>query len=312
MRSDSIASYPMKSISLLSVLSIAALLIPAASAQSPWQAAEQRAQGTLGLYAIHMESGRTWEWNADQNFPMMSVFKYPIAIRVLQLVDAEKLSLAKKIEVTSADLSPGYSPIREQHPQGGGSYSIEELLELMVRSSDNTACDILVREAGGPEAITATLRKLGVTGIHVSMDEKTMNAEYDRTGPTAFAATGKNAAVPKEMGRLLVLTQQHKIGLTEASQEKLIHWMTVTTTGPKRLKAGLPPGTPFYHKTGLSQRTKGLQMATNDVGVFTLPDHTHVAISTFMKLAKGSEDDIEAALAGVAARIYQEAASGVK
>ena len=54
--------------------------------------------------------------------------------------------------------------------------------------------------------------------------------------------------------------------------------MTRTHSGPKRLKAGLPAGWQFLHKTGTGQDLNGMTAGYNDIGIATAPDGTRYAI----------------------------------
>src|SRR5215510_10751362 len=55
----------------------------------------------------------------DRHFPMQSVYKFPIAILVLQQVDAGKLSLDQRVAVTPKDfVSDREFTIRRQYPTG--------------------------------------------------------------------------------------------------------------------------------------------------------------------------------------------------
>src|SRR5579863_5445689 len=52
-------------------------------------------------------------------------------------------------------------------------------MELMLLISDNSAADILLRLAGGPEAVTARMRDLGINGISVNRPTARLIAEWD-------------------------------------------------------------------------------------------------------------------------------------
>src|SRR3546814_3813863 len=54
--------------------------------------------------------------------------------------------------------------------------------------------------------------------------------------------------------------------------------MSRTHSGPRRLKAGLPTGWTFLHKTGTGQDYKGMTAGYNDIGIATAPDGTRYAI----------------------------------
>ena len=91
----------------------------------------------------------------------------PLAVQILSLVDEGKLTLDKMVTLTPADLHPGSGKLTDLLFHPGVSLSIANLMELALVVSDNTAADILLREAGGPSAVTARMRTLGLAGIRV-------------------------------------------------------------------------------------------------------------------------------------------------
>ena len=66
--------------------------------------------------------------------------------------------------------------------------------------------------------------------------------------------------------------------LSPDSTEYLLDVMSRTRSGPRRLKAGLPAGWKFLHKTGTGQDYRGSTAGYNDIGIATAPDGTRYAI----------------------------------
>ena len=76
--------------------------------------------------------------------------------------------------------------------------------------------------------------------------------------------------------------------------------MTETSTGPKRIKGQLPPGTLVAHKTGTSATNeKGITAAVNDIGIVTLPNGTHFVISVFVSNSKENDETNEKIIADI-------------
>src|SRR5689334_14278806 len=65
--------------------------------------------GTLGVSAVHVETGRRIAFNADERFPMPSTYKVPIALAVLRLVDAGALRLDQTVTLGVHDFRLGAS-----------------------------------------------------------------------------------------------------------------------------------------------------------------------------------------------------------
>jgi len=82
--------------------------------------------------------------------------------------------------------------------------------------------------------------------------------------------------------------------------------MTETPTGLRRIKGSLPAGTIVAHKTGTSGTVNGLTAATNDVGLVTLPDGKHLAISVFVSDSTADEATREETIAKITRTIWDE------
>lgn len=59
----------------------------------------QAAQGRVGVTATVLETGESVSLNGDQQFPMQSVYKFPIAMAVLAQVDEGNLKLDQQVRV---------------------------------------------------------------------------------------------------------------------------------------------------------------------------------------------------------------------
>ena len=255
----------------------------------------QAAQGRVGVKATVLETGESVALNGDQQFPMQSVYKFPIAMAVLAQVDRGKLKLDQKIRVEASDVLQG-SRILDEKSQGM-EFSLAELLKYMVSESDNTASDVLLRQVGEPRIVTEYLRGLGVNNIVVDNTEKELGQDT--------AVQYRNYATPDATVVLLRAFHEGK-GLSKSSQALLLQLMTETTTGPKRIKGLLPEGTVVAHKTGTSSTVNGVTAATNEVGLVTLPNGRHLAIAVFVSDSGANDAVREGVIAKVALAAWDE------
>jgi beta-lactamase class A len=83
--------------------------------------------------------------------------------------------------------------------------------------------------------------------------------------------------------------------LSEAGRARLVQWMAASTTGAKRLRAGVRPGWRVADKTGT-----GRLGSTNDVGVLWPPQGAPRVVVAYLTECKAGGDAREAALASVA------------
>ena len=252
-------------------------------------------QGRVGVTATVLETGESVSLNGNQRFPMLSVYKFPIAMAVLAQVDQGKLKLDQKIQFKTSDIVQG-SQILDQK-SSGVELTLAELLKYMVSNSDNTACDVLLQLVGGPKLVTQYLRGLGVNDIVVANTEKEL-----KQGP---AVQYRNDATP-DAAVVLLRTFHDGKGLSKSSQALLRRLMTESTTGTKRIKGLLPNGTVVAHKTGTSATVKGVTVATNDVGLVTLPNGRHLAIAVFVSDSTAGNTSREEAIAKITRTVWDE------
>jgi beta-lactamase class A len=257
----------------------------------------EAAQGKVGVTATVLETGESVALRGEQQFPMQSVYKFPIGMATLHLVDQGKLKLQQKVHVDKDEYvrQGQYSPLRDKYPQGV-TVSLEELLRLAVSESDGSASDVLLRLAGGAEAVTQYLQKLGVNGIKVVDTEKEIGRDV--------SVQYRNWATPKTAVALLQKLHDGK-GLSAASRALLLQLMTETPTGMRRLKGLLPAGAVVAHKTGTSGTTNGLTHATNDIGIITLPNGRHLAVAVFVSDARANEVARERVIAQIARAAWE-------
>ena len=246
----------------------------------------------VGVAIKHLENGDTITFLGRKPFPMQSVFKFPLAIFVLNQVDKGKLSLDQKVSIKMEEYIPDtWSPIAEKYPKGGVELTIRELLSYTVSQSDNNGCDILFGLVGGPAKVHEYFQGLGLKGIAIVSTEGEMHKSWD--------VQFKNFAEPFEMVKLLEVFHQGKL-LSKSSQDILMDMMLKTITGRKRLKGMLPENTAVAHRTGMSSTNdQGVRAALNDVGIVTLPNGTHFAISIFISNTKEDTAKLEESIAKI-------------
>ena len=290
--------------------------------------------GTLGVRVVQVESGRGASLNGDDWFPMMSVYKLPIAIHTLRLAERATLDLDERVTLTADDRRSGSSPLAQTIAlKGPQALTIRELLSSVIRISDNTASDRLLRIAGGPPAVQQTLTALRVHGVNVNRYELEFAADYygiccvgkvtpfslerfigqieavrpaeRRKAAAAFLGDRRDSATPDGLAELMVRLTRGEI-LNPANTSWLLDEMAEMHTRDTRLRAGLPPGTRASLRPGTSGETDGIRAAHHDTAIVRLPDgRGHVVIVTFLKGSKGPDATRDRVLARVGHTAYQ-------
>src|ERR671931_1834590 len=118
-----------------------------------------RARGQVGVAIKHVESGTELMINADQMYPMASTYKVPILVELFYQRAVGKLSLSDRVEVNPLDVHPG-GTIALLLDGPGLQMSIHNLINLMMRVSDNSAADILLGRLGIGN-VTARMKEIG-------------------------------------------------------------------------------------------------------------------------------------------------------
>lgn len=265
----------MKVLTLLISISISLHIF----AQTPKESLRQRIneitatrKADVGVSILGIEDDDTLSVNGNKHYPMISVFKFQIALTVLSKVDKGELSLDQKLFIKKAELLDNtWSPFRKKYPEGNLYITLKESLQWMVSHSDNNICDILIRLVGGVETVE---KFIGSPNFIIKIDEEGMHRTWD--------AQYLNTTTPNFSTQLLKRFFDGKV-LTKKSTEFLYKTMVETTVGPNRIKGKLPESSEVAHRPGSSfTNDEGLTAAINDIGIVQLPNGKHVAIAVFV------------------------------
>lgn len=246
-------------------------------------AIERDLDGRIGLVALDTGSGKRLLHRSEERFPMCSTFKMILAAAVLQRSVATPELLKKTIAVTQADMRP-HAPVTSEHV--GGSLSVETLCDAIVRYSDNPAANLLLKEVGGPAALTAYARTIGDRDFRLDRWETELNS--------AIPGDPRDTTTPKAMAGTV-----HALLLGEAlpalQRGMLKDWMLRNTTGTETIRAGLPATWAAAEKTGA-----GAYGARNDVGVLYPPGRAPIVLVVFTATAREQAESRTEIVAAVA------------
>ena len=260
--------------------------------------------GKTGIAVQRIDGEWTLEQRGDELFPQQSVSKLWVTLTVLDAVDRGALTLDRKVSITPADLTLFHQPLAARvRSEGTVTMSVRDLIETAITHSDNTANDSLLRTVGGPEAVRRFIAAKDLGSIRFGPGERLLQsgtaglkwqqaysvgrafqqaraALPDATRKAAmddYLANPVDGASPSAIARALTRLARGTL-LSPESTDYILDVMSRTHSGPKRLKAGLPSGWKFLHKTGTGQDYKGMTAGYNDIGIATAPDGTRYAI----------------------------------
>jgi len=251
---------------LLGAAALSPLLARPAFAEEPLAALERQFDTRLGVAALDMGTGRVFSHRGDERFAFCSTFKTLLVGAVLKRVMADRPLLGRHIDFTAADLVT-YSPDTE--PQAGKGMSVAELCAATLRSSDNSAANLLLREIGGPAAVTDFARLLGDDTFRLDRIEPELN----EAAPGDLRDTTTPQAMARTLGRLVLGDV-----LGNAERSRLVAWMQASTTGAKRIRAGVPDDWALAGKTG-----SGQYGIANDIAVLWPPGRAPLVLAVFSR-----------------------------
>jgi beta-lactamase class A len=247
---------------------------------------EAESGGRLGVAALNTADGRQLLHRADERFPFCSTFKTMLSAAVLA---KEPSLLKKRVAYSKGDLV-AYSPVTGKHV--GKGMTVAALCEATIQYSDNAAANLLMKQIGGPAAVTAFARSIGDNEFRLDRMETELN--------TAVPGDPRDTTTPAAMAASL-----HKLvlgdGLAPAQRKQLKDWMLGNTTGDTRIRAGVPSNWQVADKTGTGEHG-----TTNDIAVLWPPGRAPIVLVAYLT-QPGKDDKARSEIIAEAAKIVSEA-----
>ncbi len=217
--------------------------------------------------------------NGDKEYPMLSVYKFPIALALGECYRQHNLTLGDSIAILPNDLHPGtYSPMTERIIASSQATTdtlkkpTAELLAYMLQQSDNNASDIILKKLGNAEYVDKYLCGLGITGINVKSTEDEMHTD----NTLCYA----NSSTPIGMASLMDKFDRE---FNDSISLEIKRMMETCETGTNRLAKPLADAV-IGHKTGTGfTLLNGRLMAVNDAGYVHLSNGHRYAIAVFIE-----------------------------
>ncbi|HEV2364583.1 MAG TPA: serine hydrolase [Caulobacteraceae bacterium] len=281
--------------------------------------AARAAPGVLGAGVFVTSDEAGWFLNGDARFQMAGLAVLPLAILALTQVDSGALKFNERVRIEDVDLSPPPSAIDRLWPNPPDGHAaalpVADLIALAVQRGDRTAADVLMRQVGGPGAVTGWLQAKGIAGMRVDRyfreiaqnaagmipfqpgwkDEGAWLAARESVPPElrekaidAFLADPRDTSTPRAMALLL---DRLAIGelLSARSGAWLLRLMRATIGRFDALSNGLPKGSSFAHISDEMGTDLGRTPAAGDAGIATLPGGARLVLVTFIAASTSTE-----------------------
>lgn len=247
--------------------------------------------------AVIIDGKDTVAVNDDERFPMLSVYKFPIALALGEYYRRNNLTVEYPIAIFPEDLHPDiYSPMTEDILKSSRistdtlKLPTSQLLAYMLQMSDNNASDIALREAGGARQVNLYLNGIGTDNMNVASSE----AEMYRDNSLCYA----NYSTPKALAELL---DHFDSDFNDSMSVCIKQLMETCSTGQDRLaKPLVDKDIVIGHKTGTGFiLPDGRIMAINDAGYVHLPDGRRYVIAVFVENSGYNMAGTEALIADI-------------
>ncbi|EHL96216.1 beta-lactamase [Acetobacteraceae bacterium AT-5844] len=302
-------------------------LLPAlqASAKAEIARIAAFAEGETGVAALHMETGEAIGFGEHGRYPPGSSIKMALVLCIFAMVDRGELSLDDMIEVDDVEMTSS-GPLGGEFVHAGVALSLINLIEVTITRSDNTATDVLFRLAGGPAAVQAWLRDIGIDDFDVTLSMRealcvmhelslppsdvsirtllrdqppeVMDARERTHGPGFdYQLSVRDHCTPLAM--LELLRRLYQLDGVSARTRELLLPIMQRTPSFNRIRARLPKGVVGGTKPGSGSGT------CSDVGFITLPvGRGTFAISVQVKASPRSMAEREVVVADITRLIY--------
>lgn len=201
-----------------------------------------------GAFIINLDSGEYVNLQGETTFSAASMIKLPILIAFFHTWEQGELELDERLTMTE-EVRVGEAG-RMQYDELGTQYVALETATEMIRISDNTATNMIIKRIGGKEVLNQLFAEWGL--------EKT------RIRNQLPDLEGTNTTSPKEMVELLVKLEKGEL-LSPRSRQHILEILKTTRTNTL-LPQGLEDGATIAHKTG------NIGSVVGDVGVIESPN----------------------------------------
>ena len=250
---------------------------------------EARLGGRIGATWLGPGGGTWTGYRQEERFLMGSTFKTFLVAATLQRARSNAFDLSDVVAFTEADLVPNSPVLKARLVEGEGAVSRDALCEAAITASDNTAANLLLRDLGGPEALTRFMRRLGDGTSRMDRMEWAPN---DRVSACHPRDTSTPLAFARSLRKVLFGG-----GIAPADGRRLANLMRKCRNLPNRIRAGVPKDWDVGVKPGDNGAEGG---AFTDVGFFKRDGGRMQMLAVFIEARAAGAEACETAIASIA------------
>lgn len=242
---------------------------------------EQKKKGLVedvSVYFRDLDNGGWFLLDNDLTFSPGSLLKVPVMMSAYKMEERKPHFLSEQVLFATSSKSNLVQLVSPQNPlEVGKSYTVKELIQRMIRGSDNAA----------------------TTLVYQTLGEETVNATFDDLGLPHPSLTGDYSITIKDYSRFFRILYN----ATYLSPEKSEEALRVLTESEfnKGLVAGVPEGIEIAHKFGERELARTNQL--HDCGIIYAEKHPYILCI----MTRGQDtDSLAEAIAGISRIVYRD------
>jgi beta-lactamase class A len=221
----------------------------------------ERLGGTVGVTIVG-PSGETFNYREDRKFGAASTVKIPLMVEIFRQIDRGQRSLDDEFVMTAEDIAVGSGVMLHLHH--GMTFTLNDLIYLMISISDNTATNVLI-DMAGMDAVNETMKSLGMKNSNLGRKMKGRPAQEDEQENWATSADYAQAVKTILDG-----------SAASADSCRKMRAMLENQQCTRRISRYLPESSEIRW----GSKTGSIKGVTNDVGFIASPSGT-IIISVF-------------------------------
>ncbi|MGE5630568.1 MAG: serine hydrolase [Caulobacteraceae bacterium] len=223
-------------------------------------------KGTIGIYYKNLSTGNTISLNENKGIISASVIKLPILVEAFHQMEKGAISKNDMVALCESDKMPFCGALSYMH--NGLEVTVEDLCNLMIILSDNTATNMLIKLLGF-DNINGYMRELGLKNS--VLGRLLFDEEADKKG-------FRNIVSAEDIGMLYELMWEGKLVSPEASRQMLaiLKQQQINHKIPTRLDEGGAVAHKTGEDTGITHDT-GIVYAKEPFILCILSEETNVA-----------------------------------
>jgi beta-lactamase class A len=206
------------------------------------------------VYFAYLNNDSWVGFDEKELFTAASTIKVPLAMAVMKSVEQKKLSLDQEYILMEEDLDENFGTL---YQKGEGTVlTVEELIQVMLEDSDNTAM----------QALRHILRDIGITDPFADV--------YAFMGWDSFGGFGEEPVYfdinLKTLSNMFLALYNAKYVNLEHSQ-KILGYLDNENFN-EEIAPGIPSSIPFAHKTGVQEA----EQIYSDCGIVYAPNRNYL------------------------------------